>query len=62
MKLIDKLNQSRKSNTFCKAEKILLIQNQKSNQKFAMNNHEAAEAFAEKLKTTKKTNESKTGK
>ena len=59
MKLIDKLNQAKKGNNFWKAAKILLNQNQKNNEQLPMNNQEAADAFAEKLKTTMKTNESK---
>ena len=64
MKLIDKLNQAKKDNNFWKAAKILLNQNQenKNNEQLPMNNQEAADAFAEKLKTTMKTNESKTNK
>ena len=61
-KLIDKLNQAKKGNNFWKAAKIILKQDQKKNEQLAMNNQEAADAFAEKLKTTMKTNESKTHK
>ena len=60
MKLIDKLNQAKKGNYYWKAAKILLNQNQKNNKQLTMNNQEAADAFAEKLKTTMKTNEPKT--
>ena len=62
MKLIDKLNQAKKGNNFWKAAKLLVNQNQKHNEQLPMNNQEAAVAFAEKLKTTMKTNESKTHK
>ena len=62
MKLIDKLKQAKKGNNFRKAAKTLLNQNQKNNEQLPMNNQEAADAFAEKLKTTMKTNESKTHK
>ena len=62
MKLIDNLNQAKKGNSFWKAAKILLNQIQKNNEQLQMNNQEAADAFAEKLKTTMKTNESKTHK
>ena len=62
MKLIDKLNQAKKGNNFWKAAKILLNQNQKNNEQLPMNNQEIADAFTEKLKTTMKTNESKTNK
>ena len=60
MKLIDKLNQAKKGNNFWKAAKTLLNQNQKNNKQLPMNNQEAADVFTEKLKTTMKTNESKT--
>ena len=60
MKLIDKLNQAKKGNNFWRAAKTLLNQNQKNKEQLPMNNQEAADAFAEKLKTTMKTNESKT--
>ena len=59
MKLIDKLNQAKNGSYFWKAAKILLSQNQKNNEQLPLNNQEAADAFAEKLKTTMKTNESK---
>ena len=62
MKLIDKLNQAKKGNKIWKAAKILLNQNQKNNEQIPMNSQEAADAFVEKLKTTMKTNESKTHK
>ena len=62
MKLIDKLKQAKKGNNFWKAAKTLLNQSQKNNEQLPMNNQEAADAFAEKLKTTMKTNESKTHK
>ena len=62
MKLTDKLNQAKKGNNFWKAAEILLNQNQKNNKQLPMNNQEAVDAFAEKLKTTMKTNESKTHK
>ena len=57
MKLIDKLNQARKDNIFGIIAKVL--HNQKKNKKLSMSNQEAADAFAEKLKTTMKTKESK---
>ena len=62
MKLIDKLNQAKKGNNFWKAAKLLVNQNQKHNEQLPMNYQEAAVAFTEKLKTTMKTNESKTHK
>ena len=62
MKLIDKLNQAKKGNNFWKSAKILLNQNQKNNEQLQMSDQEAADAFAEKLKPTMKTNESKTDK
>ena len=62
MKPIDKINQARKSNNFWEAEKTLLNENQKKNEKLPKNNQKDADAFAEKLKTTMKTNESKTSK
>ena len=61
MKLNYKLNQATRGNNFPKAAKILLNQNQKSNEQLPMNNQEAVDAFAEK-KINKKTNESKTDK
>ena len=62
MKLTDKLNQAKKGNSFWKAAKIFLNQNQKNNEQLPMINQEAADAFTEKLKTTMKTNESKSHK
>ena len=59
MKLIDKLNQERTGNIFWKAEKILLNRNQRNNEQLPMNKQEAADVFAEKLKSTMKINESK---
>ena len=60
MKSVDKLNQARKSNNILEAAKILLTENQKNKEKLPKNNQKAADAFTEKLKTTMKTNESKT--
>ena len=60
MKTIDNLNQTSKVSDFWKPSKILLIQNQKNNKHLnqeATKNQEAA--YAENLKTKKKTNESK---
>ena len=62
MRLIYNLNQAKKGNNFWKAAKILLSKNQKNNEQLPMKNQEAADAFAEKLKTIMKTNESKTHK
>ena len=45
MKLIDKLNQAKRGNNFCKAAKLLLMQNQKNSEQLPMSNQEAAEAF-----------------
>ena len=62
MKLNDKLNQANRGNNFWKTAQILINQNQKNNEQLPMSNQEAADAFAKKLKTTLKTNESKTDK
>ena len=62
MKLIDKLNQAKKGNNFWRAAKILLNQNQKNKEQSPMSDQEAADRFIEKLKTTMKTNQSKTDK